>query len=86
MCEHGATTWVDINGERILIDKCMVPLIEVLNPGIPTVGCCCGHGKAPGWIHLEDDRYLILAPHVQFVSNKYEIWDLIKEGGERLNG
>lgn len=68
------------DGAIIEVDECMFPLIKALNTnGLKTVGCCCGHNKAPGWIHLADDRYLILAPHVQFVSNKYEIWDLIKE-------
>ncbi len=74
-------TLVDVSGKRVLVDDCIAPLVKGLNVGgIETVGCCCGHGRAPGWIHLKDDRYLILAPHKQFVSNKYEIWDLIKEG------
>lgn len=66
--------------EGFSVDECMIPLVRALNTnGISTVGCCCGHGKAPGWIHLADDRYLILASHDRFVTNKYEIWDLIKE-------
>lgn len=58
MCKHGedgevmVTIPADVSHtgkERVAIkkvDKCLVPLITILNAyGIKTTGCCCGHGK-----------------------------------------
>jgi hypothetical protein len=37
------------------IDECMKYMIPILNTyGIKTVGCCCGHGKYPMTIVVED--------------------------------
>ena len=37
------------------IDECIAPIVDALNDaGIFTVGACCGHGKKPGVIFLED--------------------------------
>lgn len=41
------------------VDACIAPIINALNAaGIYTANCCCGHGKAPGWIALHDGREL----------------------------
>lgn len=81
MCESGTKKEINIRNQFIEVDECMIPLVKALNiNGLETVGCCCGHGKAPGWIHLADDSYLILAPvRDQFIIHKYAIWELIKD-------
>ena len=34
------------HSHRINVDRCLAPLIEMLNIyGIKTLACCCGHGK-----------------------------------------
>jgi hypothetical protein len=43
------------------IDKCLAPLIYVLQAaGIATTGCCCGHGDHHGTIELEVGTRLIV--------------------------
>lgn len=45
-------------------DPCLYSLIKALNIyGIRTVASCCGHGRRPGNIVLEDGRELIIAPN-----------------------
>lgn len=34
------------HSHRVSVDRCLAPLIEMLNIyGIKTLSCCCGHGK-----------------------------------------
>ena len=41
------------------IDICIVDLVEALvQAGIYTDGCCCGHGDCPGSVVLSDGRVL----------------------------
>jgi hypothetical protein len=41
------------------VDRCIAPIVAALNSaGIYTAGCCCGHGKMDGDIHLHDGRVL----------------------------
>ena len=43
------------------VDKCLASLIRALNTnGIKTRSCCCGHSKFNGYIHLFDNRILII--------------------------
>ncbi len=43
------------------IDKCIAPLVSALQEaGIDMRGSCCGHGKCPGNIMLQDGRYLFI--------------------------
>lgn len=45
------------------IDACIAAIVYALNvAGIKTSGSCCGHGKADGWIVLNDGRELIVRP------------------------
>jgi hypothetical protein len=47
--------------DGVWCDPCLVPLVKALNDGgIRTVASCCGHGTAPTWVILADDRYLLL--------------------------
>jgi hypothetical protein len=73
MCEWGNTARVrvkipaDLACEAIekwkdaKIDSCIAPLVGLLQQGgIDMRGSCCGHGAAPGDIHLQDGRVLIV--------------------------
>lgn len=41
------------------VDRCIAPIVEALNAhSILTEASCCGHGKAPGSIVLQDGREL----------------------------
>ena len=50
-----------LNGKVVCIDRCIHQIVACLNAGgVPTVACCCGHGKDEGRIDLEDGRVLII--------------------------
>jgi hypothetical protein len=54
----GATYWREMG-----IDACIAPLVKALQAGgIDMRGSCCGHGKGPGNIHLQDGRQLVVYP------------------------
>ena len=45
------------------VDPCIAPLVQTLNDGgYQTTASCCGHGRRPGIITLEDGRELIVMP------------------------
>lgn len=48
--------------DGVWCDPCLAPLVKALNDGgIRTVASCCGHGKAPTSVLLEDgDRWLLV--------------------------
>ena len=60
-------------GNPFYVDKCIAPLIQVLNDnGFSTRASCCGHGKAFGNISLRDGRELIIMPDYEtarFIEN-----------------
>lgn len=69
MCKHGNTLQIQlplVGNFRFGyadVDKCLIPIIRALNKaGVHTKGCCCGHGKRIGYIHLADGRYLGVYP------------------------
>jgi len=44
---------------RMRIDSCIAPIVQALQTaGIGMRSSCCGHGKVPGEIVLEDGRIL----------------------------
>ena len=52
---------VTINGNEILIDRCIKDLVLMLNKmGVVTTNSCCGHGRTDGWI-LTTDYLLIIS-------------------------
>lgn len=68
MCEWGTDVEVDNlltpDGERRAwkIDACIASIVEALNAfDIFTTQSCCGHGKGPGRIDLEDGRVLVIS-------------------------
>ncbi len=67
MCQWGSEEYITLNKPRpisgriaIPVDKCIAPLVQLLNDyGVRTIGCCCGHGKGPGFISFEDKEGII---------------------------
>lgn len=54
----GQKRWKDAQ-----IDSCIAPIVEALQKaGIDMKSSCCGHGKRPGEIHLQDGRILRIFP------------------------
>ena len=50
-----------INGRVQGIDECIHRIVAALNAGnVRTTASCCGHGKMPGCILLEDGRVLAI--------------------------
>ena len=44
------------------IDFCIHHIVAALNAGgVDTVSCCCGHKQKPGFIELQDGRWLIIS-------------------------
>ncbi len=71
MCQHGKTVecWVNLPADLSHtgkarwcwkpVDHCIVSIVRALNEGgVFTVASCCGHGKGPGSILLQDGREL----------------------------
>ena len=51
-----------IGGKVQCIDWCIHQIVAALNAGgVRTVASCCGHGRMPGRIDLEDGRALVIA-------------------------
>ncbi|MYD93352.1 MAG: hypothetical protein F4Y02_06610 [Chloroflexi bacterium] len=54
-----------IRGRVQCIDHCIHHIVAALNAAnVVTTGSCCGHGKMPGNILLEDGRALIILPEI----------------------
>ena len=73
MCEWGTEILVDVKIQADLscdgterwkkaqIDMCIASLVDALQKGgIDMRGSCCGHGKAEGYITLQDGRVLVI--------------------------
>lgn len=73
MCRHGSDKPVLVMTDPTLahdgvaawrvklVDACLAHLVFALNQaGRYTSNCCCGHGKAPGWIAFHDGTELTL--------------------------
>lgn len=92
MCAHGDTVvkrvWVPArlahdgkDGWRDKpIDRCIAPIVgALLAGGVGTVGSCCGHGKNPGSIVLDDGRELIIAANRDEAKRMQAIYGTGKE-------
>lgn len=73
MCTHGDTVPVNVlipadlsctgkmKWKEVQIDRCIAVLVGILSWGyILMRGSCCGHGKADGYIELQDGRRLVI--------------------------
>jgi hypothetical protein len=64
MCKQGieAIQVKLADGKYHPVDPCIASLVQALNDaGIKTRASCCGHGKQPGNIALEDGREILIA-------------------------
>jgi hypothetical protein len=51
-----------LNGRVVCVDWCIHQIVAALNAGgVRTTACCCGHGRMPGRIDLEDGRILTIS-------------------------
>lgn len=73
MCKQGDTVLVNVKipadlsckgkafWKKVKIDRCIAPIVKALQEGgIDMRGSCCGHGKFPGTVHLQDGRLLLI--------------------------
>lgn len=59
-CEIGTykcCAYAFTDGDKdVYVDKCLLEEVKSLvDLGVITLGCCCGHGKVPGYIQVESD-------------------------------
>jgi hypothetical protein len=74
MCKWGTNTEMEIAGRTVKVDYCLATLLALLNSaGMPTVASCCGHGKTPGRISLEDGRELIISPDMATTQKMFGV-------------
>ena len=65
MCEH-ATSQLIINGRVRDIDTCILDFVKMLNDnGYTTIASCCGHGKQPTTIALENGQEIRIMTYEQ---------------------
>jgi hypothetical protein len=78
-CDHcdtfgGVKTYANqacmpLNGRVVCIDWCIHQIVAALNAGgVHTVASCCGHGRLPGRIDLEDGRTLTITKTPQITE------------------
>lgn len=49
-CVHAFTS----GGKDVYVDKCLLEEIKSLvDSGVVTLGCCCGHGRVHGYIQVD---------------------------------
>jgi len=60
MCKWGNYKYLKINNKLRAIDECLFDFVKLLNDnGYKTVACCCGHGKQPSRISLENKKEIL---------------------------
>ena len=58
---YGCVVPVQCKDKVIYVDFCIAPFVVALNTaGLQTAASCCGHGKMPGNILLEDGTSIII--------------------------
>jgi hypothetical protein len=75
MCEWGNTKVIEIDGVGRDIDSCIVSIVVALNEaGMKTIASCCGHGKQPGSVVLEDGREIRIMPDFESARKVDELF------------
>lgn len=69
-CEVGTyecCVYAFADGDKdVYVDRCLLEEIKgLVELGVVTLGCCCGHGKMPGYIQVDCDY--------QSISKMYEL-------------
>lgn len=87
MCSWGDTELVQIGDRQVPVDRCLAPLVRVLNAGgISTAMSCCGHGEGTGFVLLADGRTLAIwgpgAFKEQGFQTMAEAFDRRRQAGE----
>jgi hypothetical protein len=60
------------------IDRCIAPIVRALQEGgVDMRGSCCGHGKGPGHIGLQDGRGLLI---LSVEGNKKYLTEVLRDG------
>lgn len=63
-----------VNGRIHGVDYCIADVVAALNAAnIRTKASCCGHGVAPGTIHIDDGRVLEVKHGVRPWENYVEV-------------
>ena len=75
MCDWGTVTRVPLEipaylsytgqarWKNVAVDSCIADIVKALQDGgIGMESSCCGHGKCPGRIGLQDGRVLVILP------------------------
>lgn len=97
MCEHGVSTVLVVpvpanlshTGEAVWthkpVDACIAPIVDALNQaGVLTAASCCGHGKGPGEIPLQDGRVVTITdPKTPRPVFTREDWAALPERAQR---
>ncbi len=79
-CDVGSyehTTPIPIRGRVQDIDLCIASIVAALNAAnIVTVASCCGHGKRPASIILEDGREIFVCPNGNYeaIPEEGAVW------------
>ena len=74
-----------LDGRVRCIDWCIHRIIAALNSGpvsARTMASCCGHGRMPGRITLEDGRELMIFPDEQTFKEAWELQRPLWQGRE----
>lgn len=75
MCEWGTVEVMELNGRPRDIDACLAPLVRALNAGgFPTIASCCGHGRMPPSVILNDDRFIVVLTREQWEAYIPQRW------------
>lgn len=82
MGEYRETSGIFVRGAVVYVDRCIAPIVRALNrEGIYTVASCCGHGKIPGSIVLEDGRELLVLEHELDFETQKKVYAFFRELG-----
>ena len=67
-------TYMPIRGRVQGVDFCISYIVAALNAAnIETMASCCGHGKMPGSIILEDGREIIIVKNAEERNKIFKI-------------
>lgn len=72
--------WGEDMKPSLWCDPCLEPLVRALNDGgLRTVASCCGHGRRPSVITLEDGRQILVLPDLDAYSAIAWLWPGIND-------
>lgn len=75
MCKQGTSVPMPIRGRVCDIDACIAHIVAALNAGgLLTKASCCGHGKLPGSIMLDDGRELFVLSNIKDARRLEKLW------------